>query len=65
MFWSFDLVPEAHCSLPVGGSGLKNYHFQKDDALQWLQKCSVLAEDQSEDLAQVVGQCCKFLQKRW
>lgn len=23
IFWSFDLVPEAHCSLPVGGSGLK------------------------------------------
>lgn len=63
VFWSFDLVPEAHCSLPVGGSGLKNYHFQQDDALQWLQKCSVLAGDQSEDLAQVVGQCCKSLQK--
>lgn len=64
-FWSFDLVPEAHCSLPVGGSGLKNYNFQQDDALQWLQKCTVLAEDQSEDLAQTVDQHCKSLQKGW
>lgn len=44
---------------------MKNYHFQQDDALQWLQKGTVLAEDQGEDLAQILNQHCKFLQKRW
>lgn len=64
VFWSFDFLPEAHCSLPVGGSGEKKKDdFQQEDAFQWLQKCAVLAEDQSEDSAWVVDQHHKSSQK--
>lgn len=44
---------------------MKKYNFQQDDALQWLQKCTVLAEDQSAGVAQALDQHCKSLQKRW
>lgn len=64
IFWSFDLVPEAQVLLTACGRvRITNYHFQQDDALQWLQKSTVVAEDQREDLAQNADQCCKSLQR--